>query len=309
MVGQAPEYSLDNHGFRNVGTVYWNLSTSRLYEEAVRRREGQLAHLGPLVVRTGHHTGRSPNDKFVVRESSSEDKIWWSKVNQPFEAARFESMYRRLLAYSQGRDIFVQDCAVGAHPNYQIPIRIITEDAWQSLFARNMFIQVAPEQLRTHVPKFTVIAIPRFHAIPEIDGTRSEVFININFGKNIVLIGGTAYAGEIKKSVFTYLNYLLPQVDVLSMHCSANMGRRRRRRALLRALRHRQDDVVGRARSSSHRRRRARVVGRGNLQLRRRLLREDDPAFARGGTRDLRYHAPFRDDPRERHDGLGHAPA
>jgi len=224
MVGEAPEYTLENHGFRNLGTVHWSLSTSRLYEEAIRRREGLLAHMGPLVVRTGHHTGRSANDKFAVHESSSQDKIWWGKVNQPYEEERYESMYRRLLAYMQGRDVFVQDCAVGADPKYQVPIRVITEDAWQSLFARNMFIQIPPEKRHAHVPEFTVIAIPRFHAIPEVDGTRSEVFIVVNFGKRQVLIGGTAYAGEIKKSVFTYLNYLLPQAGVLSMHCSANVG-------------------------------------------------------------------------------------
>jgi phosphoenolpyruvate carboxykinase (ATP) len=224
MAGETPEYQLDRHGFINLGTVHWNLSTPLLYEEAIRRREGQLAHLGPLVVKTGHHTGRSPNDKFVVREPSTESEIWWSKVNQPYEEAKFDTMYRRLIAYMQGRDVFVQDCAVGADPRYSVPIRVITEDAWQSLFARNMFIQVPSEQRKTHVPEFTVIAAPRFHAIPEVDGTRSEVFIIVNFGKRVVLIGGTAYAGEAKKSVFTFLNYLLPRGDVLSMHCSANMG-------------------------------------------------------------------------------------
>ncbi|HOF60639.1 MAG TPA: phosphoenolpyruvate carboxykinase (ATP) [Candidatus Latescibacteria bacterium] len=224
MVGVVPEYQLDQHGFTNLGTVHWNLSTSLLYEEAIRRREGQLAHLGPLVVKTGHHTGRSPNDKFVVQEESTESEIWWGKVNQPYEEKKFHGMYRRLLAYMEGRDVFVQDCAVGADPRYRIPIRIITEDAWQNLFARNMFIQLPREELRTHVPQFTVIAAPRFHAIPEVDGTRSEVFILVNFGKRLVIIGGTAYAGEIKKSVFTFLNYLLPRGDVLSMHCSANVG-------------------------------------------------------------------------------------
>ena len=224
MPGEIPEYRLDQHGFTNLGTVHWNLSTPMLYEEAIRRREGQLAHLGPIVVKTGHHTGRSPNDKFIVKEPSTSDKIWWSKVNQPFEEAKFDGMYRRLLAYMQGRDVFVQDCAVGADPRYQVPIRVITEDAWQSLFARNLFIQLPSEALVKHVPKFTVIAAPRFHAIPEVDGTRSEVFIMVNFGRRVVLIGGTAYAGEIKKSVFTFLNYLLPLEDVLSMHCSANIG-------------------------------------------------------------------------------------
>ncbi|GAB4577398.1 MAG: phosphoenolpyruvate carboxykinase (ATP) [Anaerolineales bacterium] len=217
-------YGLENHGIQNVNSVYWNLSTSMLYEEAIRRREGRLAHLGPLVVRTGQHTGRAPNDKFIVKEPSSAEKVWWGKVNRPMEAANFETLYRRLLAYLQGRDLFIQDCFAGADPHYRLPIRVITETAWHSLFARNMFIQTRQEELATHVPQFTVINVPNFHAIPEVDGTRSEVFIALNFAQKTVLIGGTQYAGEIKKSIFTLLNYLLPQQGVLSMHCSANIG-------------------------------------------------------------------------------------
>lgn len=189
------QYGLENHDIQNVNSVYWNLSTSLLYEEAIRRREGRLAHLGPLVVRTGHYTGRSPNDKFLVREPSSEDKIWWGEVNRPMEVAQFEALRQRMLAYLQGKDLFVQDCFSGADPTYRLPIRIITETAWHSLFARNMFIQPEREELATHVPKFTVIAAPGFHAIPEVDGTHSEVFVVIHFGKGLVLIGGTQYAG------------------------------------------------------------------------------------------------------------------
>jgi phosphoenolpyruvate carboxykinase (ATP) len=217
-------YGLEEHGIQNVAAVYWNLSTGRLYEEAIRRREGRLAHMGPLVVRTGQHTGRAPNDKFIVKEPSSADKVWWGKVNRPMEPAKFDSLHRRLLAYLQGRDLFVQDCFAGADPKYRLPIRVITETAWHSLFARDMFIQGRPEELATHVPQFTVINVPNFHAIPDVDGTRSEVFVAINFDQRLVLIGGTQYAGEIKKSIFTVLNYLLPQKHVLSMHCSANIG-------------------------------------------------------------------------------------
>lgn len=217
-------YGLENHGIQNVNVVYWNLSTAMLYEEAIRRREGRVAHLGPLVVRTGQHTGRAPNDKFIVQEPSSADKVWWGKINRPMEPANFETLYQRMLAYLQGRDLFVQDCFAGADPEYRLPIRVITETAWHSLFARDMFIQAKPEELATHVPQFTVINVPNFHAIPEVDGTRSEVFIALNFEKRLVLIGGTQYAGEIKKSIFTVLNYLLPQQRVLSMHCSANIG-------------------------------------------------------------------------------------
>ncbi len=221
-----PKVPLEQHGIRNVNQVYWNLSTSALYEEAVRRREGLIAHMGPLVVRTGHHTGRSPNDKFIVREPSSEDHIWWGKVNRPFEEEHFKALYLRMLAYLQGKDLFVQDCFVGADPCYRTPIRVITETAWHNLFARNLFIRARPEELEEFTPEFTIINTPRFHAVPEIDGTKTEVFILVNFAEKLVLIGGTSYGGEIKKSVFTLMNYLLPFRDVLPMHCSANVGQK-----------------------------------------------------------------------------------
>ncbi len=224
-IGNQGAYPLEKQGIQNVNAVYWNPSTPRLYEEAIRRREGRLAHLGPLVVRTGGYTGRSPNDKFIVREPSSEDKVWWGKVNRAMEPDNFKTVHRRLLAYLQGRDIFVQNCFVGADPAYRVPIRVITETAWHNFFARDMFIQPAPDELSAHAPDFTVIDAPNFNAIPEVDGTRSEVFIVLNFAERLVLIGGTAYAGEIKKSVFTLMNYWLPPRNVLSMHCSANTGK------------------------------------------------------------------------------------
>lgn len=183
-----------------------------------------MSHLGPLVVRTGQHTGRSPNDKFTVQEPSSAENIWWGKVNRPFDPDRFDALHKRLVSYLQLKDVFVQDCWAGADPDYRMPVRIITEDAWHSLFARNMFIQATPEELGSHVPEFTVINCPRFHAIPEVDGTNSVAFVIVNFGQKLVLIGGTSYAGEIKKSIFSVMNYELPFKDVLPMHCSANYG-------------------------------------------------------------------------------------
>ncbi len=220
----AEPHSLECHGIQNVNTVYWNLSTPRLYEEALRRHEGRLGHLGPFVVRTGQYTGRSPRDKFIVREPSCEKHVWWGDVNRPMTPEQFDTLHRRLLAYLQDRDLFVQDCFVGADRRYRLPIRVINETAWHNLFARNMFIQPKPQELGRQVPQFTLIHVPNFHAIPEIDGTNSEVFIVINFAKKLVLIGGTQYAGEIKKSMFSVMNYLLPQQDVLSMHASANIG-------------------------------------------------------------------------------------
>jgi phosphoenolpyruvate carboxykinase (ATP) len=216
---------LEAYGMKNLGDIFRNLPTSALYEEIVRRKEGLIAHLGPMVVGTGHHTGRSPEDKFIVKEESSAEKIWWGKENKPFEPAKFDDLYHRLLAYLQGKDIFIRDCYAGAAPHHSIPIRVITEYAWHNLFARNIFIQKQDEtKLGTFKPEFTVFSMPRFHASPDIDGTKSEAFILVNFSEKLILIGGTSYAGEIKKAIFTVLNYFLPQDKVLSMHCSANVG-------------------------------------------------------------------------------------
>ncbi len=222
---RSPKHGLEHHGFRNMGRVYWTLSTPALYEQIIRRREGLIAHLGPVAVRTGDHTGRSPNDKFIVKEPSSEDHIWWGTENRPFAEEHFDALYNRLLAYIQGKDLFVQDCYACAHPSYRLPIRIITEHAWHSLFARNMFIQIKDrDKIWEHVPEFRVLCFPGFHAIPSVDKTATETFIIVNFGQKTVIIGNTQYGGEIKKSVFTVLNYLLPRTSVLSMHCSANVG-------------------------------------------------------------------------------------
>jgi phosphoenolpyruvate carboxykinase (ATP) len=217
-------YGLDQHGIHNLNAIYWNLPTPRLYEEVIRRREGRVSHIGPLVIRTGHHTGRSPQDKFIVQEPTSFKKIWWGEANRSMSPQHFATLRLRLLAYLQGKDVYVQDCFAGAAPAYRIPIRIITETAWHNLFARNLFIQAELEELANHIPDFTLLHVPNFHAIPQIDGTRSEVFVVIHFGERLILIGGTHYAGEIKKSIFTALNYVLPQQKVLSMHCSASMN-------------------------------------------------------------------------------------
>ncbi len=216
---------LEQHGITNVARVYWNQSVPALYEEAVRRREALISADGPLVCRTGQHTGRSPNDKFIVHEPSSADRVWWSKVNRPIESRHFDALHQRLLNYVEGRELFVQDCYAGADPRYRLPVRIITEQAWHSLFARHMFIDVpGTTGMPAHTPEFTVIDVPGLHAEPSHHGTNSEVFIILNFAKRLVLIGGSSYAGEIKKSIFTVMNYLLPLKNVLSMHCSANVG-------------------------------------------------------------------------------------
>lgn len=219
------DYGLDNIGLGNLRKVYWNLPTEALYEEIVFRGEAKISYQGPVVVNTGKHTARAANDKFVVREPTTEDKIWWGEYNRPFSQDKFDELFGRLQGFLQGRDLFVQDCYGGADPNYRLPVRIITELAWHSLFARNMFIKPqANEEYRRHVPEFTVIAIPSFKAFPQIDTTPSNTFIVINFDKKLCIIGNTGYGGEIKKSVFTVLNYLLPLEGVMTMHCSANQG-------------------------------------------------------------------------------------
>jgi len=217
-------YGLENCGITNTGTVYWNLTASALYEHALRRGEGRVAAGGPLVTRTGKHTGRAPNDRFIVREPSSEDKIAWGKVNKPFDANRFDAMHRKVVAYLQNRDIYVQDCYVGASAGYRRSVRVVSEKAWHNLFAQNMFIRPTTAELPGMQPDFTIIQVPELKADPEMDGTNSDAFILVNFGKRLVLVGGTAYAGEVKKSVFGYMNYILPQDGVLSMHSSANVG-------------------------------------------------------------------------------------
>ncbi len=224
MVQLRTPHGLESDGIDNPERVYWNLTAPALYEEAVRRREGLIAQQGPIVFHTGRHTGRSPKDKFVVREAGSENDIWWGTVNQPFDSDQFDVIYRRMLKHLDGKELFVQSPYAVADPHYRLPVRIITEMAYHSLFTRNMFIG-APDGVQTdQEPEFTVIDAPSFLARPEEEGTRSEVFILLNFARRLVLVGGTSYAGEIKKSIFTALNYLLPKRGVLSMHCSANVG-------------------------------------------------------------------------------------
>ncbi len=220
------DYGLKNHGLRNLNNVYWNLPREALYEEIIFRSEGKMSHQGPIVVDTGVHTARAANDKFVVREPSSENRIWWGEYNRPFNIDKFNAVFQRLQGFLQGRDLFVQDCYAGADPRYRLPVRIITEFAWHSLFAKNMFIEPEThDEMRRFVPDFTVMAIPSFHGMPEIDGTLSPTFILLNFDQRLCLIGNSGYGGEIKKSVFTVLNYLLPIDNIMTMHCSANVGK------------------------------------------------------------------------------------
>ena len=220
------DFGLDYQGLTNLHKIYLNLPTEALYEEIAFRGEAQIAQMGPIVVNTGKHTARAANDKYIVREPTTEENVWWGQYNRPYERAQFEELYGRLQGFMQGRDLFVQDCYGGAAPDYRLPVRIITEYAWHSLFARNMFVKpTTTEEYRRHVPEFTVICTPSFKAYPQIDQTNAETFIVLNFEQRLCVIGNTGYGGEIKKSVFTLLNYLLPMKGILSMHCSANTGK------------------------------------------------------------------------------------
>jgi phosphoenolpyruvate carboxykinase (ATP) len=216
-------YELSNYGITKPRAVYWNLEPKELYEEVERRGEGDVTPEGVLLVKTGENTGRSAKDKAFVVEPSSADKIWWSEGNKKFPQEKFNALKDRMMEHLKGKDLFVQDTYAGADEKYQLPVRIITELAWHSLFAHNMFVRQTKDA--PFEPEFTVINVPSFKADPEVDGTRSGTFILVDINQKLVLIGGTEYAGETKKSVFSLMNYLMPQRGVMSMHCSANVGK------------------------------------------------------------------------------------
>jgi len=217
---------LESQGLAPNGEVHWNLVTPVLIQNAARRSEGDFAAMGPFVAVTSPHTGRSPNDKFVVREPQSEKDVDWGKVNQPFPPEKFELLLSDVRAYLNQRDeLFVQDLYCGADPNYRLSVRYVSPNAWHMAFVRNMFIRPDVAELASFDPNFTVLHAPEFQADPAKHGTRTGTFIVLNLAKRMILIGGTRYAGELKKAMFTVMNYYLPKQNVLSMHCSANIGK------------------------------------------------------------------------------------
>jgi phosphoenolpyruvate carboxykinase (ATP) len=218
------KHGLELHGLHNLNIAYWNLGTAQLVEHAIQRREGNLASGGALVVRTGQFTGRSPKDKFVVRDEITDPNIHWGPVNQPMSEAHFDRIYKRMMAFWQGHDVYVQDCYVGADPEFTLPVRVVSQVAWHNLFARQLFIRPNPLETENHKPEFTILFAPDFQTNPAEEGTNSETGIVISFKRRCVLICGTSYAGEMKKSAFTVMNYLLPERGVFPMHCSANVG-------------------------------------------------------------------------------------
>ena len=216
-------YGAEQFGFKDLKRVYWNLEAPRLYEEAIRRGEAQLAAHGPIVAETGVHTGRSPKDKFVVRDAHTDAAVWWDN-NGAMTPANFETLLADMLAHAKGKELFAQDLYGGADPLFRVKARVFTEYAWHSLFIRNLLIRPEAEELAAYLPDMTIVDLPSFKADPARHGCRSETVIACDFTRKIVLIAGTSYAGEMKKSVFTYLNYILPEKGVMPMHCSANTG-------------------------------------------------------------------------------------
>ncbi|HEX8274618.1 MAG TPA: phosphoenolpyruvate carboxykinase (ATP) [Longimicrobiaceae bacterium] len=222
--GRESSHGLDKHGIRNPGKVFWNLLPAELVEHAVRRGEGILVEGGPFNAVTSPHTGRSPNDKFVVRDENTEADVWWGKVNQPISPEHYAALRDDVLAHLEGQDLYVRDMWAGADPEFRLAVRAITPNAWHNLFAHNMFRRPDDAELEGMVPGFTILHAPEYEADPARHGTRTGTFILVNFTAKEVMIGGTRYAGELKKSIFSILNYLLPKQGVLAMHCSANVG-------------------------------------------------------------------------------------
>jgi len=222
-MNSAHKAAITGLGIR-LGTLRWNLSEPQLVEETIRFGTGRLARGGPLVVDTTPYTGRSPNDKFVVRYASIENEIAWGKVNQPIAPDVFDALYLRVCEHLSEKELFVQDLRGGNDREHQLSVRLVSESPWHALFARNLLVRPAASELADYAPDYHIVHAPEFEADPERDGTRSEAFVMLNLESRIVMIGGTRYAGEIKKSVFTLLNYLLPKAGVLAMHCSANVG-------------------------------------------------------------------------------------
>ncbi len=219
----ASTYGIEHHGLTPTGVVHWNLLVPELIERAVQRREGVLTADGAFVTNTVPRTGRSPDDKFIVREATSEDRIWWGKVNVETTQAVFDNLKSRVLGYLNGQpELFVQDVYCGWDPDVRLKVRVVNHNAWHSAFVRNMFVRPERGALKDHVPDFTVLHAPDLSARGVIDGVTSDAFVLVHFAEKTVIIGGTKYAGEIKKAIFSAMNYYLPEQDILPMHCSSN---------------------------------------------------------------------------------------
>ncbi|WP_260484169.1 phosphoenolpyruvate carboxykinase [Sphingomicrobium flavum] len=225
MTARTPAKGLDQQGITTAATIHWNLTTAPLVEQAVERGEGKLAKHGPLVVKTGKHTGRSAKDKYIVKDSVSADTVWWGKTNVPMSQEHFDTLYDDFkVALADKKELFCADLFGGSQPEHRVRVRVVNEYAWHNLFIRTMLVRPESDELPGFDPEYTIIDLPSFRANPERHGCRSETVIAVSLEKKLILIGGTEYGGEMKKSVFGLLNFLLPQDGIMPMHCSANMG-------------------------------------------------------------------------------------
>lgn len=223
---KSDKATIKNLGLENVAAAYWNLDPAELVEDCILKGEGVLTDTGALAIETGEFTGRSPKDRFIVKDDITKDAVWWGNINIPFDADKFDALYNRVTAYLANREVYVRDAYVCADNNYRMNLRVVNELPWSNLFAYNMFLRPTKEEIKNFEAEWSIINAPGFKADPEIDGTRQHNFAILNFTKKIILIGGTGYTGEIKKGVFSALNFILPhQKDVLAMHCSANIGK------------------------------------------------------------------------------------
>ncbi|MBU3714652.1 MAG: phosphoenolpyruvate carboxykinase (ATP), partial [Ferruginibacter sp.] len=225
-ITEAPVKALEMLGLHTSQTIHYQNSPTELTEQTIKRQEGMISDTGALVIKTGEFTGRSPKDKFIVKDELTSDTVHWNDFNIPIEEKYFDQLYTKILAHLSNKEIWVRDCYACADTKYRLRIRVINENPWSNLFAYNMFLRPSESELENFIADWHIIQSPTFKANPVEDGTRQHNFAIVNFTKKIIIIGGTGYTGEMKKGIFTILNYILPhEKDVLSMHCSANMGK------------------------------------------------------------------------------------
>ncbi len=223
---KADNASLESIGLKNIANAFWNLTPSELIEDSILSGQGVLTDTGALAIETGEFTGRSPQDRFIVCDSKTEDAVWWGDINKKFDADKFDALYKRMKAYLTNKDVYVRDAYACADDSHRLNLRVVTELPWSNQFAYNMFLRPTEEEIQNFEPEWHVVCAPLFMAEPELDGTRQHNYAIINFTDKMIIIGGTGYTGEIKKGIFSVLNFVLPhERDVLSMHCSANVGK------------------------------------------------------------------------------------
>ncbi len=222
---KGPSANLDSLGLSSISTSHWNLPAETLEQIILDKNQGVLTSTGAIAIKTGEFTGRSPKDRFIVEDDLTRETVWWGDINIKFDADKFDQLHKKMAAYLEGKEVYVRDAYACAHDDYRMNVRVVAEYPWSSSFVKNMFLRLKDDEIDSFTPEWNIICVPSFMADPEVDGTRQHNFAVVNFSKKLILIGGTGYTGEIKKGIFSVLNFVLPhQKNVLSMHCSANVG-------------------------------------------------------------------------------------